>query len=68
MTEAKPNHWIQGGMSLRDYFAGQAMVAFMPSVMDDFSYIAKRSYMMADAMLTERRKKRPLQKRPALAK
>ena len=48
------------GMSLRDYFAGQALagmqtdgftIPLMPS-------IAKRAYVIADAMLAERQKER----------
>jgi hypothetical protein len=56
---AVPADWdsIQDGMSLRDYFAGQALAGIMadPSVDDaDKHGIAKWSYRMADAMLEVR--------------
>ena len=51
--------WTQG-MSLRDYFAAKALLAdnmadglFNSS---SFDVIAKRAYLMADAMLAERNK------------
>ena len=52
---AKLGHWMEEGMTLRDYFAAKAMQAFMPSrpppdeiVADQ---IAEAAYFMADAML-----------------
>ncbi len=50
-----------GGMTLRDYFAGQAMVACVAQVTDPPpkvrpSEIAKFAYACADAMLAERTK------------
>ena len=52
---------LRGGMSLRDYFAGQAMNSlFWDTRLADDSKeaenIAERSYMVADAMLAERAK------------
>lgn len=51
----------EGGMSLRDWFAGQAlagMIAKLPDIPlhddDALFYIAKRSLMQADAMLEAR--------------
>ncbi len=50
------------GMSLRDWFAGQAMVGLMsdpglrPSTLDEFEHMATRLYQVADAMLKEREK------------
>ena len=50
------------GMSLRDWFAGQAMVGLMsdpglrPSNTDEFEHMATRLYQVADAMLNERKK------------
>ena len=48
------------GMSLRDWFAGQAMVGLMsdpglrPSNLDEFEHMATRLYQVADAMLKAR--------------
>ena len=50
------------GMSLRDWFAGQALVGLMsdpglrPSRLDEFEHMATRLYQVADAMLKEREK------------
>lgn len=58
----------QDGMSLRDYFAGQAMAKLIALAVDDQHFsndergmeacalIAEASYKMADAMLAERSK------------
>ena len=48
------------GMSLRDYFAGQALAGMLanPELPTDAEYIAKWSYLNADAMLAERQKER----------
>ena len=43
-----------GGMSLRDWFAGQALISLWDC--DDCNESAKRAYKMADAMLAERKK------------
>ncbi|WP_413152432.1 hypothetical protein [Amaricoccus sp. W119] len=45
-------------MSLRDWFAGQAMSGFAPRLTpnssdEDLTFIARLSYRMADAMLAE---------------
>jgi hypothetical protein len=54
---AIPENWdsIQDGMTLRDYFAGQALVALLSR--SDFlrsKIIAENAYAYADAMLEER--------------
>jgi len=54
---AVPENWdsIQDGMTLRDYFAGQALVALLSR--SDFlrsKIIAENAYAYADAMLQER--------------
>ena len=48
------------GMSLRDYFAGQALAGMLanPELPTDAEYIAKWSYLNADAILAERQKER----------
>lgn len=50
----------QNGMSLRDYFAAQAMQSFItayPST--SFPQIALMAYQQADTMLEERTRKQP---------
>ena len=57
-------HETQTGMSLRDYFAGQAMQGFLAGSLADGTgftagdedVVAKFSYRIADAMLAERAK------------
>ena len=46
------------GMSLRDWFAGQALAGLLADNTDVATYdgFAKSSYLMADAMITERSK------------
>lgn len=45
------------GMSLRDYFAGQAMIGIMHAGgWGDFCTLAKKSYEIADSMLEARDK------------
>ena len=45
------------GMSLRDYFAGQALPQVINEVINwDFKTMAQRAYEVADAMLKEREK------------
>lgn len=58
------NTYSYGGMTLRDYFAGQALVALLPAMeatneqRDVIShYAATRSYELADAMLAARERK-----------
>jgi hypothetical protein len=44
-----------GGMTLRDYFAGQAVAGMMSSTdACDPEAVASRAYVVADAMLKER--------------
>jgi len=45
--------WHYEGMTLRDWFAGQAMQGLIPTSKDD-KQIAEWSYAMADAMLKAR--------------
>lgn len=46
----------QLGMTLRDYFAAQAMVVMIQNPDTDFQADAEAAYLMADAMLRERAK------------
>lgn len=49
----------EGGMSLRDWFAGRAMQAMSGGTwpdINDTAEIARRAYLMADVMLAERAK------------
>lgn len=48
--------FTQFGMTLRDYFAGQSIVAQGDNGLAFTSIIAARSYAIADAMLAERSK------------
>ena len=53
---AKPSVFDYPGMTLRDYFAGQALIALPhmgASGLDDDG-IAKQAYALADALLIER--------------
>jgi len=51
-----------GGMELRDYFAGQALIGIMsdpgmrPASLGEFEHMATRMYQVADAMLAAREK------------
>ena len=50
-------HYRNGGMSLRDYFAGQALQGFVARIGNhDANLIAHDAYILADAMLSERGK------------
>ncbi len=51
--------WVRtGGLTLRDYFAGQALAGMMtPAPEFPASEIATDAYAFADAMLAEREKK-----------
>lgn len=53
--QERPHLW---GMSLRDYFAGQALVGTLagPDAGPRDKDIARRAYELADAMLAERGK------------
>lgn len=46
---------IEGGMTLRDYFAAKALQGMMVDVqIPNYVYIAETAYEMADAMLKAR--------------
>lgn len=51
----------QSGMSLRDYFAGQALAGLIadPSCVSSAADLAGASYAVADAMLAKRKKEAP---------
>jgi hypothetical protein len=55
------SHWSAdaGGMSLRDYFAGQVLAGMMtkPSIIIATDNVANIAYNIADAMLVERAKR-----------
>jgi len=60
-TESRDGKWVdrwipEGGMSLRDYFAGQALVGFLlvSDCRDNPAKAAAWSYEQADAMLKAR--------------
>jgi hypothetical protein len=59
--QAFPHRWNEpNGMSLRDWFAGQALAGmfrhdgWINTIDDDQIEVAKRSYKIADAMLAAR--------------
>ena len=55
------NH-VSPGMTLRDFFAGQALVGFLANSISDnetFGDIAENCFKAADAMLVEKDKRRP---------
>lgn len=62
-------HWATdvgyGGMSLRDYFAAQALAGILqvpglrPGSSQEMQRLAERVYEVADAMLAERAKEKP---------
>ena len=58
-AEFRP-HSSSQGMSLRDYFAGQALALVITEGLrlDQVQGMATRAYQIADAMLAERRKER----------
>lgn len=45
---------VDYGMSLRDYFAGQALTGLLAGDRESFSSLPARAYQIADAMLAER--------------
>lgn len=53
------NHGYQGGMSLRDLFAGMAMQSFIlrAAIPDDWRHLVAASYETADAMIAEKKKR-----------
>ena len=50
--------YTEGGMTLRDYFAGQALAgcSLLGMHKSDEKYFAHKAYLIADAMLKEREK------------
>ena len=70
VPHAIDGNWVKeplpkfSGMSLRDYFAAQALPSLLIACVDDsretndsyLSYVARKSYEMADNMLAERAK------------
>jgi len=50
----KPGHWMEEGMSLRDYFAAKAMAADISTSYHSAKDAAKFAYEIADAMLAEK--------------
>jgi len=54
----EPVYETTGGLSVRDYFAGQALsgLSVPPIRVNDIDWIANMSYRLADAMLAEREK------------
>ena len=52
---ALPNGGFAAGLTLRDYFAGQAIVGRLADGTDrDYASVAEEAYMYADAMLVAR--------------
>lgn len=47
---------IDNGMSLRDWFAGQALLRLKYDVVRPYAETAAEAYRMADAMIAERNK------------
>ncbi|UCV00265.1 hypothetical protein [Acidovorax radicis] len=54
VTEANGSNDGQPGMTLRDYFAANAMQVFLANTESSFASDAKNAYAMADAMLAAR--------------
>jgi hypothetical protein len=55
--EADPTKLLWAtGMTLRDWFAGQALARIQAEFRDDYSDLGARCYAQADAMLVERAK------------
>lgn len=54
------NEYGNLGMSLRDYFAGQALAGQLANADSEINmtFVAKWAYQYADAMLAERQKER----------
>ena len=51
-------YYILRGMSMRDYFAARAMEGLLTDFDGDDEELAHRSYMIADAMLEARERRR----------
>lgn len=52
-----PEAWdsVQSGMSLRDYFAGQALIALINrNNIHNLEMVVENAYVYADAMMVER--------------
>ncbi len=49
-----PTHLSQKGMTLRDYFAGQALIALAQDLPINIDETSRNCYAIADAMLTVR--------------
>lgn len=47
-------HWGEGGMTLRDWFAGKAMATMLMSPTPSADMIAQWAYAQADAMIVAR--------------
>jgi hypothetical protein len=61
LGEPAQDMFVNSGMSLRDWFAGQALSGLIAAGAQDFekgAMIAREAYIAADAMLTERSKER----------
>lgn len=58
LDESLPNIFSVGGMTLRDYFAGQALagLATLATKIGDPQKFAADAYTLADALLAEREK------------
>lgn len=47
------------GMTLREWFAGQALIGILGCVEDSAEGLASRAWSMAEAMMAEREKRSP---------
>ena len=50
----KPGHWMEEGMTLRDYFAAKAIAGVLSAGGNYPSSLARHAYEIADAMLAEK--------------
>ena len=56
-TAHKDYHWMQDGMRLRDYYAGQALAGVdMNNIQGTHQELAEALYEIADAMVAEKRR------------
>lgn len=58
----KEYYWINKGMTLRDYFAGQWLLGFMSHSQGsrlNYEDTAHKAYCVADAMIAARKEGRP---------
>ena len=53
-VEGVTGRYPEGGMTLRDYFAGQTIIGMRTNADYGYEEIAERAYKIADAMLEER--------------